>query len=169
MRRMQIEQILLWLYVILLGIAIGGGLYEMRVTVPLWAHSPPESAWYWEAQRITNPQNAPQAGLRFWIFITPLHTLLSVATLIAGWKTRGAHRKWLFASTITVIILHACAFIWFVPVSGEIMGSRSLGISPEQVTTKVHMWVTLSWVRSVFGLAAFVAGLRALTIPPLRE
>ncbi|OLE54712.1 MAG: hypothetical protein AUG51_07085 [Acidobacteria bacterium 13_1_20CM_3_53_8] len=168
-RRIQIEQILLWLFVILSGIVIGGGLYEMRVIVPLWANSPPESAWYWEAQRIANPQYAPNSGLRFWIFLTPTHLLLSLATLIAGWKTLGDHRKWLFASTIAFIVLHTSALVWFVPTIGEILNSRSLGISPEQVTAKVHMWVTFSWVRAAIGLAAFVAGLRALTIPPLRE
>ena len=168
-RRIKIEQILLWVFIILSGIVIGAGLYEMRVTVPLWANSPPESAWYWEAQRIANPQYAPNSGLRFWIFVTPTHLLLSVATLIAGWKTHGDHRKWLFASTIAFIILHTSALLWFVPAIGEILNSRSLGISPEQVITKTHMWVTLSWVRAVFGLAAFVAGLRALAISPLRE
>ncbi|HEY0377753.1 MAG TPA: hypothetical protein VGC87_12580 [Pyrinomonadaceae bacterium] len=63
-RRIQIEQILLWLFVIFSGIVIGAGLYEMRVTVPLWANSPPESVWYWEAQRIAHPQYAPNAGIR---------------------------------------------------------------------------------------------------------
>ena len=58
----KIEQILLWLFVILAGIVIGAGLYEMRVTVPLWAESPPESVWYWEAQRIANPQYVPERG-----------------------------------------------------------------------------------------------------------
>src|ERR1051325_6780123 len=107
--RHRIEQILLWLFVILSAFVIGGGLYEMRVTVPLWANSPPESAWYWEAQRIANPQYAPQSGLRFWVILTPLHLLVSAATLIAGLKTRGRQRKWLLASTITVILLHLSA------------------------------------------------------------
>src|SRR5437867_9120858 len=78
----RIEQTLLWLFVILSALVIGGGLYEMRVIVPLWANSPPDSAWYWEAQRLANPQYAPNSGLRFWIYLTPLHFLISTATLI---------------------------------------------------------------------------------------
>jgi hypothetical protein len=169
MRRTQIAQILLWLFVILLGIVIGGALYEMRVTVPLWANSPPESVWYWEMVRNANPQYVPNSGLRFWIFVTPTHTLLTVATLIAGWKIRGEHRKWLFASTIAIIILHASAFIWFVPTIGAIRDSQALGLSREWVIANTNLWVTLSWVRAVFGMAAFVAGLRALTIFSARE
>jgi FtsX-like permease family len=53
--RIRVEQIFLWLFVILCG-GGGAGLYEMRVIVPLWANSPPESVWYWEAQRAANPQ-----------------------------------------------------------------------------------------------------------------
>jgi hypothetical protein len=168
-RRTQTEDILLWLFVILSGIVVGGGLYEMRVIVPLWANSPPESAWYWEVQRIANPQYAPNSGLRFWVFVTPGHLLLSLATLIAGWKARRERRKWLFASTIGFIILHTSALVWFVPVITQILNSRSLGIPAEQVVAKTHMWVTLSWVRAVFGFTAFVAGLRALSIPNQQE
>jgi hypothetical protein len=130
-RREEIEHILLWLFVILGGIVMGAGLYEMRVIVPLWSNSPPESAWYWEAQRIANPQYAPNSGLRFWIFVTPTHLLLAVGTLIAGWKARGARRKWLFASTITFIVLHISALVWFVPAITQILNSRSLGIPAE--------------------------------------
>jgi hypothetical protein len=169
MRRTTIAQILLWLFVILLGIAVGAALYEMRVTVPLWANSPPESVLYWETVRNANSQYVPNSGLRFWVFVTPTHTLLAVATLIAGWTTRGEHRKWLFASTIGMIILHASAFIWFVPTINAIRDSQALGLGREWVIAKTHMWVTLSWVRAVLGMAAFVAGLRALTIPPLAE
>jgi hypothetical protein len=166
-RRRQIEQILLWLFVILSGIVVGAGLYEMRVIVPLWANAPPASVWYWEAQQIANPQYAPNSGMRLWIFLTPTHLLLAVATLLAGWKLRGEHRKWLLISTIIFIFMHLTAFVWFVPTLKELMKSRELGISPEQVATKAHLWATLSWFRVPVGLVGFIAGLRALTIPSL--
>lgn len=40
---MNIEEILLWLFVLVLGTAFGAGFYEMRVVLPLWFASPPES------------------------------------------------------------------------------------------------------------------------------
>lgn len=158
----RIEQALLWIFIVLTALVIGGGLYEMRVVVPLWAHSPPDSAWYWEAQRLVNPQYAPNSGLRLWIYLTPIHFLISIATLLVGWKGVGAHRKWLIISTIIFIVLHATAFVWFVPVVGQILNSRALGLSPEQVMAKTHLWVSLSWVRFVIGLVGFVCGLKAL-------
>jgi hypothetical protein len=120
-RAVRVEQVLLWVFVILAGIVIGAGFYEMRVTVPLWANSPPDSVWYWEAQRIVNLQYAPNSGMRFWIFLTPAHTLAR---------------------------------------------SRELGLSPEEVARTASLWVTLSWFRAPIGLVGFIAGLRALTIPP---
>jgi hypothetical protein len=168
-RAIQIEQILLWLFVILAGIVIGAGFYEMRVTVPLWAQSPPESVWYWEAQRIANPQYVPNAGARFWIFLSPTHTILTLATLIAGLKMRGEHRKWVVISTTIILLMHLTAFVWFVPTINKLARSRELGLSPEEVATKARLWATLSWFRAPIGLVGFIAGLRALTIPPLRE
>jgi hypothetical protein len=168
-RHVKIEQTLLWLFVILSGIGVGTGLYEMRVIVPLWASAPPESVWYWEALRNTHPEYVPNAGLRLWIFLTPAHLLLALATLVAAWKTKGGHRRWLLASTVTFICLHLTAFVWFVPTINELMKSRELGISPEQVASKAYLWATLSWFRVPLGLFGFIAGLRALTLPPLRE
>jgi hypothetical protein len=167
--RTRTEQILLWLFVILSGVVVGAGLYEMRVTVPLWANSPPESAWYWEAVRNANPQYVPNSGARFWIFVTPTHLLLSVATLIAGLTTRREHRRWLFASTAIFIILHISALVWFVPTIDAIRASQSLGLSRGWVITRTHLWVSLSWVRASIVIAGFVAGLRALTIPVLED
>ena len=164
-----IEQTLLWLFVILAGLAVGAGLYEMRVVVPLWAHSPPESVWYWEAQRAAHPEYVPNSGLRLWIFLTPTHLLLSLATLIACLKTRPEHRKWVLISTVIFILAHLSAFIWFVPVLNTLAHTRQLGLSPEEVATKAHLWATLSWLRVPIGLVGFICGLKALTIPPSRE
>jgi hypothetical protein len=165
-RAVRVEQVLLWVFVILAGIVIGAGFYEMRVTVPLWAHSPPDSVWYWEAQRIVNPQYVPNSGARFWIFLTPAHTLLTLATFIAGLKMRGAHRKWVLISTAIFFLMHLTAFVWFVPTINRLARSRELGLSPEEVATTARLWVTLSWFRAPIGLVGFIAGLRALTIPP---
>ena len=63
-----LKSILLWLFVINLGIALGAGLYETRVVIPQWANLPPKD-W-------------PNTGLLFWAYVTtvPL-TLLALANL----------------------------------------------------------------------------------------
>ncbi len=165
----RIEQALLWLFVILAGVVVGVGLYEMRVIVPLWAHSPPESVWYWEAQRAAHPEYVPNSGLRLWVFLTPSHVLVSLATLLACLKTRGAHRKWVLISTVVFLLMHTTAFAWFVPTLNALAKPHELGLGPEDVATKARLWATLSWLRVPAGLFGFVAGLRALQIPPSRD
>lgn len=41
-----------------------------------------------------------------------------------------------------------------------------MGIGPEEVASKARLWATLSWLRVPVGLFGYMAGLRALTIPP---
>lgn len=48
-----ITEILLWLFVINLGIAFGAGLYEARIIVPQWVNSPSIYRW-------------PDTGPKFW-------------------------------------------------------------------------------------------------------
>jgi hypothetical protein len=69
--RQYVPKVLLWLFVINLGIALGAGIYESRVVIPLWENTPPQT-W-------------PNTGLLFWVYVTtvPL-TLLTLANLVAA-------------------------------------------------------------------------------------
>jgi len=74
------KSILLWLFVINLGIACGAGLYEARVVIPQWAEIPPQS-W-------------PNTGLMFWVYVTTIPlTVLTVANLIAAWMDSSPRRS----------------------------------------------------------------------------
>ncbi len=90
---------LLWLFVINLGIVCGAGLYEARIVVPLWASSPPESL------------RSPDSGRRFWAFVTTVSlTLLTLGNLVAGLATHGPRRGWLFAAVALILIERALTF-----------------------------------------------------------
>jgi hypothetical protein len=77
----SIAKIVLWLFVINLGIAFGTGLYESRIVVPHWLSSTPESGYRWNAEAARQANT----GLRFWVYVTtvPL-TLLTFASLMVG-------------------------------------------------------------------------------------
>ncbi len=64
-KQFSIAQIFLWLYVVVLGIQIGGGLYEQLVVMPLWSLSPPDSVVAYHQHNVANPQFAPDQGGRF--------------------------------------------------------------------------------------------------------
>lgn len=158
----RVAQILLWIFVVLAALVIGGGLYELRVVIPLWAHAPPESVWQFVQLRNSQPQFTPNAGIRLWIFLTPAHLLISIATLVASLKTRGAHRRWVMLSTGVFIILHLAALFYFVPAIDKIFSSQNSGMSPAEVVSRVHVWVYGTWIRFVMGLGGFVCGLKAI-------
>jgi len=69
--------ILLWLFVINLGIAFGAGLYEHRIVLPRWLESGDAGA-HWNAEAARRDHT----GRKFWGFVTtvPL-TLLTLANL----------------------------------------------------------------------------------------
>jgi len=78
---MDIADIVLWLFVMNLGITFGAGLYEIRIILPQWFSVSPESGFRVnsEAMRRTD------ARLRFWAYVTtvPL-TLLTLASLVVA-------------------------------------------------------------------------------------
>ena len=70
----SISKVLLWLFVINLGIAFGAGLYEARIEFPQWLIYSAESGYHWNAEVARQANTGP----RFWVFVTtiPLTCLL---------------------------------------------------------------------------------------------
>ena len=163
-RQFSIAQVFLWLFVIVLGIEIGAGLYETLVVLPLWALAPPDSVVAYHQHNVAYPQFALNAGGRFWMVNTPLTGLLAIAAFITGLKTRREHRQWRVAATVLALIVVISTFAWFVP-NIIILGQGGAGLSGEQITSLTNRWVRLNWVRVVVYLTAWLSGLRALTIP----
>jgi hypothetical protein len=168
-RQFSIAQIFLWLFVIAVGIELGGGLYETLVVMPLWTLSPPDSVIAYYQHNAANPQFALNAGGRFWIFFTPLVGLLAIAALLSGLKTRPEHRRWRIAGTVLALVVVVFTFAWFVPNIIKLMSESVIGMSRDEVTSLTNWWVRLNWVRAVFYAAGWLAALRALTLPPKIE
>jgi hypothetical protein len=159
---------ILWLFVILYGIEIGAGLFEMRVLVPRWAASPPESVWRLYELNQSYPELATDAGGRFWMFSTPLLGLLALVLLIACRRTRGTHRRLLLTSTMLTLIVVAATFVYFVPSIMVFAGSPA-GVNGPQIAAMANRWVALSWLRFVVYMIGWICALRALTLDPMAE
>jgi len=160
----MIGQIFLWLFVIVLGVEMGAGLYETLVVVPVWASNVPDSVIAYYRHNTADPQLALTPGLRFWIFNTPLLGLVSIAALLSGLRTSPEHRKWRIAGTGLSIILVAATFAWFVPNIIKLGSADVLTMSREEVASTANAWVNLNWVRVMAGSLAWLAGLRAFSI-----
>lgn len=141
------KEIVLWLFVINLGIAFGAGIYEGRVVIPQWVNIPPRE-W-------------PNTGLMFWVYVTtvPL-TLLTVASLIAGWSTQGPMRPWFIAAACIAIVERVATFSYFIPTMVRLMGSEGLA----DVKTTLAQWLLMNHGRHVLTLASWLAALKALSL-----
>ena len=149
--RKYVSRVLLWLFVINLGIAFGAGIYESRVVVPQWEDAPPQT-W-------------PNTGLEFWVYVTtvPL-TLLTLANLVAAWRDQGPRRYWWLGAVAITVAERSVTFSYFIPTVIRLMGTEDL---PEaEVKAALSQWLFLDYGRHVLTLAAWLAALKALSSPP---
>ncbi|MDX6614304.1 MAG: hypothetical protein QOD75_3490 [Blastocatellia bacterium] len=167
--QLSLPQIILWLFVIVLGIEIGAGMYEMLVVVPVWSAAPPDSVLGYFHHNVANAQFALNAGGRFWLFFTPLTGLLAIATFLSGLRTAPEHRKCRMIGAGLAIVVVAATFAWFVPNIITLLGEGVTKLSGAEITRITNWWVRLNWVRAAAYIAGWLSALRALTIPSARE
>jgi hypothetical protein len=146
----HLTTILLWLFVINLGIAFGAGLYEARVVIPSWKDLPRQT-W-------------PNTGLLFWVFVTtvPL-TLLTLANAVAAWLEDGPRRFWWLTAAAITIVERLATFAHFIPTMVRLSGAPDL--SDAEVRTGLVRWLRVNNGRHVLTFAAWLAALKALSSP----
>ena len=148
--RKYIRDILLWLFGLILGISFGAGIYEGRIVVPQWENTPPET-W-------------PNTGLKFWAYVTtgPL-TLLTLASLVAAWRDQGPRRYWWLGAVAITVAERSATFSYFIPTMIRLMGTEEM---PEaEVKATLSQWRFRNFSRHVLTLGAWLASLKALSLP----
>jgi len=145
--------IVLWLFVINLGIAFGAGLYEHRIVVPRWI----EAGAHWNAEAALRDDT----GRRFWAFAStvPL-TLLTVANLFAAWRAPAEIRRWWLAAGLAALADRLFTFAYFIPTMIGLMGTPD---SPESVAVATR-WSHLNHVRHAIVFGAWMAALKTFAL-----
>jgi hypothetical protein len=147
---MDLADILLWLLVIDLGIA-GAGLSEARIVVPLWASSPPESL------------RSPDSGRAFWAFVTTIPlTLLTLASLVAAWHAHGPRREWWLVAAIVILVERISTFSYFIPTMLRLQRAAA---PQAELGARLARWARLNYFRNALTLVAWLAAMKALTLP----
>jgi hypothetical protein len=154
--------LLLSLFIINLGIALGAGVYESRIVVPQWLNRSSDGWTQWNAAAAV----AANVGLRFWVYVTtvPL-TLLTFANLFAALQAVGPARNWWLTAVIAAAMDRASTFLYFIPIMLRL--TRPDGPTGTDAARLATKWAQLDYVRHGLTLAALVAALCALTL--LRE
>jgi hypothetical protein len=155
----SIVSIVLWLFVINLGIAFGAGLYEGRIVVPQWLSSSQGGGYHWHAEAARQSD----VGLRFWVYVTtvPL-TLLTLASLVAVWWTPSVVRVWWLGAVAAVLVERAMTFAYFIPTMLKLMRDGTFGES--EAVDKALQWVNLGYVRYTATLVAWLTALKAFSL-----
>jgi hypothetical protein len=151
--------LLLSLFIVNLGIALGAGLYESRIVVPQWLIRSADGRTHWNAAAAV----AANVGLRFWVYVTtgPL-TLLTFANLFAALQAVGPARNWWLTAVIAAALDRASTFGYFIPTMLRL--TRPDGPTGDEAARLATKWAQLDYIRHGLTLAALVAALCALTL-----
>ena len=156
----NVPEILLWLFVINLGIAFGAGLYEQRIILPQWfsRSSQPGIRVDIAAMRSTD------TGRRFWAFVStvPL-TLLTLANLAVAWTFQGQRHGWWLGAAVIALVERILTFSYFIPTAIRLMSAETLPRA--KVEAMASRWMALNYVRGALGLIGWLAALKTLSIP----
>jgi hypothetical protein len=149
--------IVLWLFVVNLGIAFGAGVYEHRIVVSRWISFSPESGAHWNAEAARRDDT----GLRFWVFFSTVSlTLLTLANLFYAWRASGAVRGWWLAAALAALADRAFTFSYFIPTMIGLMAAPD---SPESAAAATR-WAHLNHLRHAILLAAWLAALKTFAL-----
>jgi hypothetical protein len=150
-----ISKILLWLFVLNLGIAFGAGLYEWRIEFPLWLSTSADSSLQWNAEAARQANT----GLNFWVYVTtvPL-TLLTLANLMVAWRSQGTGRGWWVGAAVVVLVERVMTFSYFIPTMVKLQSS---GLPELEAVAAAIQWEQLGYLRHTLTLAGWLATLKA--------
>ncbi len=153
-----IAQVLLWLWVMNLGIALGAGLYEATIVFPQWLTATPGAGYQWDAAAA----RAADTGLRFWVYATtvPL-TLLTLANGVTAWRQGGTLRRWWLGAVGMAMAERLFTFGYFVPTMLKLMGDH---VSASEAVGTALQWSHLNHLRHIMLLVAWLAALKTFSL-----
>src|SRR6266851_5044870 len=132
----MIETLLLWLFVIDLGIAFGAGLYEQRIVLPQWFPRSQGGGLQVDAEAMRRTDS----GRRFWAFVTTMPlTLLTLASLAVAWRAQGPLRDWWLSAALITLVERIATFAYFIPTAAKLMRADTLPESAASATAAQWM------------------------------
>lgn len=155
----MLNELALWLFVVFSGIAVGAGLYEMRVNVPRWFTALGNSPACVNALAIT----ADDSGRRFWGYITtvPL-TLLTLAGCVIAWNPATARERWWLLAAAVMLAERVGTFGYFIPTLLKLAQAERFPAA--ETAQAARHWVVRNRIRCLLAFAGWLAALRALSL-----
>lgn len=162
--RERITRAFLSFAVLVGGPLLGAKLFDLLVLAGAWGAHPPASL----AMMPYGKAWPVDTGLFFIPFSTGM-LIAGFGALIAGWRTPWRYRWLLCLPSIGILLLLILTVVAFWPMNAALyyhgIASAKDTITDAQSIAMARHWVELDWVRVAGATAAFVAPLRALTLP----
>lgn len=141
-------EILLWLWVINLGIVFGAGVYEARIVVPIWRNGRPGRPL------------EPDTGRRFWGFVATIPlTLLCLSNGVIGSTAPIPLRSWWLSAASLGILERVLTFGYFIPT---ILKLQRADVSSGEFEMAISRWARWNHVRNLLTLLAWMAAMKLL-------
>ena len=150
--------IILWFFIVVLGLNMGAGLYEGWIVVPLWAGGIPETLEEGNAYR----RVAINAGVRFWAYMTSAAGIFALLALVFGFWAPAPQRIWQIAAGGMEVVAVAMTLLYFRPTLVRLFMGHGTGLSAAKIASTVHRWVTWNRVRLAITFLAWISSLYAL-------
>ncbi|WP_235219102.1 anthrone oxygenase family protein [Sphingobium sp. C100] len=143
---------------------MGAKLFDLLVLAGAWSANPPQSL-----AMMPYGKAWPVDTGAFFIPFSAAMLIAGFGALTAGWTTPWRYRWLLCIPSLGILLLLVLTVVSFWPMNAALfyhgMGSSKDTITDAQSIEMARRWVALDWVRVAGATAAFVAGLRALTLP----
>ena len=153
MSRATLTQLCLILLCASFGVALGGGLYEHTVLVPLWSKAPPSSF------AIIQPETGVPLQ-RFWIPVHAAITVFAIASLVLTWR-QPAVRRVLALGLASYVIMRVWSALFFIPEMLAFQQIPTTSPSSPELDARVASWTFWSWFREPLDIISFVCALLA--------
>ncbi len=154
-----LAQVILYITILLIGISVGGNVYEILVLDPLWSSSPPESV-----RKFFEGTGFAKAMQKFWLSKLAKYSLFFlIAAVVLAWHV-PARRPWLILALCTTAATYFLTIRYIFRKKVALFARAGSGMSPEAVVHMTRQFLALDRVRLVFKIATFFFLLRALTL-----
>ena len=164
MSRKRVCRSFLWLAVLVGGPLLGAKLFDRVVLAGAWGANPPASL----AMMPYGKAWPVDTGV-FFIPFSALVLVAGFAALVAGWRTPWRYRWLLCLPSVGILALLVLTVVAFWPMNAALyyhgVASPKDTITDAQSVAMTRQWLTLDWLRVAGAIAAFVAPLKALTLP----
>jgi hypothetical protein len=156
---MNIPEILLLLFIVNLGIAFGGGLYETRIVLPLWFGKLANGSYEANGEAMRNIDT----GRKFWGFVTtvPL-TLITITNLVFAFRAPSPSHGWWLVAAVIILFERIGTFVFFIPSAIRLQHSERF--PPAKTSRMILWWMRMNYLRNALTFAGLLLALKTLLV-----